>query len=988
MKRVLTFIALALGFVIFVSCQQAPMLSVSGPRSYTFTLDGGSQSFSFTCNRDWSVSTTESWISVSPSSGSASDGETTVTIRCNPNTTYDPRIATLTIKVEELAETITVNQETGIGLIVSPKTFDLTNAEQVIEIEVQKNVQYSITIDDAGKSWITHTDTKGLSTEKAVFSIAANDTYDNREAKITFSQTDGNLSETVVVRQSQTNGLFITTPEYDLSNEEHTLSVEIKANVLFQVSPQVDWIKYVETRALTSSTIVLLIEANKTYDDRIGTVLVKQINGDLSGTITIIQKQTDGLFVTPTNFNLDNLEQTIELEIKNNVSFDVIIPDNSKDWISVQSNTATRALADNKVVLFIAQNTTFDNREASVTIKQTNGALTETVKIKQAQTDAIFITTPEYNLSQESHTLGVEVSANVEYDVHPEVDWIHYVKTRTLNTSIITLSVDANESFFVREGTVTLRQINGCLFGVITVNQASAPDGYIQFDDPIAKYACVEKFDTNGDGEISFSEAAAVTSLKGLFTDWNTVTKFDEIKYFTGVTSTDAVFNGLSKLESITIPDNIATLGTFQNCSALETVVLPAALTTLPTYCFDGCSALKEVNLPTHITSIPEGCFRKCHSLTSINLPTNLSEIGLYAFNGCTSLIGLVFPSNLISIGSYAFQDCSSIKSITLPSNLTNLGKSAFDQCSSLVSLILPDSLLNIPDSCFSNCTSLSSIIWPNTLSSIGNYTFHNCRFENAGFTVELPSTVTSIGYSAFGNIHHLILPSTSPISIAADSFICYYTLLYVPANMVEMYKVRTNWSNYADRIRPISDYPAELSVGGVIGEPVDLGLSVKWASWNIGASTPDGHGDVFAWGETSIKWEYVLTTYKWYNDYTHEYTKYANDDKTSLELVDDTASAIWGSPWRMPTVSEIYELINNCTIVQATVNGVNGLRFYGNKEGYTDKSIFLPTGTYYSSSVHVFRSNAYGLLVNSPSVPWPYFTERHLGQRVRPVCD
>lgn len=270
-----------------------------------------------------------------------------MTLSCEPNTAYDPRSATLTVKVEELSEIITVTQDTNLGLLVSPTSYDITNAAQTIEVEIRANVKYTVEIDAACKDWITPSSTKALSTEKLSFLIAANESYDNREGKITIKQADGTLSETIIIKQGQTNGLFITTPEYDISNEKHTLSVEVKANVSFQVSPQVDWIKYVETKALTSSTIVLSIEANKTYDDRTGTILVKQTNGDLSGTITINQKQTDGLFVTPTDVNIDNAEHTVELEVKNNVSYDVVIPDDAKEWISIKSNTATKAMTDN-----------------------------------------------------------------------------------------------------------------------------------------------------------------------------------------------------------------------------------------------------------------------------------------------------------------------------------------------------------------------------------------------------------------------------------------------------------------------------------------------------------------------------------------------------------------------------------------------------------------------------------------------------------------
>ena len=369
------------------SCQQAPILTMTGPRSFNFTRDGGSQSFSFTCNRNWSVSSTESWITFSHSSGTASEGDITVKITCAENTTYDARSATVTVKVEELTEIISISQDTGLGLLVSPTTFDLTNAAQEIEIEVQKNVEYSISIDPDARDWITHTGTKGLTSEKLTFSIAANETYDDREGVIAFKESGGPLFGMVVVKQSQTNGLFITKPEYDLSNTAHTLSVEVKANVEFEVTSQADWISYVETKALKASTIALSILANDGYDSRTGTVLVKQKNGDLTGTITITQKQTDYLEVTPNSFDLDNKLHEIELRVTQNVAYSVVIPDDAKNWVYIPTKSATKGLIDDTILLVVDTNTTNDNRETSITIKQNDGSLAETVKIKQDASD-------------------------------------------------------------------------------------------------------------------------------------------------------------------------------------------------------------------------------------------------------------------------------------------------------------------------------------------------------------------------------------------------------------------------------------------------------------------------------------------------------------------------------------------------------------------------------------------------------------------------
>ena len=559
------------------------------------------------------------------------------------------------------------------------------------------------------------------------------------------------------------------------------------------------------------------------------------------------------------------------------------------------------------------------------------------------------------------------------------------------------------------------------------------PEDVIQFADPIAKYACVEKFDENNDGEVSYAEAAAATSLSGLFTDWNTVTSFDEIQYFTGVTSTSGVFTGLTQLTHITIPDNITTLGTFQGCTSLETVVLPEALTELPASCFAGCSSLTSVPLPAGITGIPNYCFYGCASLESQELPSTVVSIGQYGFSGCSALAWLELPAGFETIGFRALQNCTALTSIDFPTSLKTIGKeafsgctalasatigtgvsigqSAFNGCSFLVSVVLPDDMTEVPDGCFYNCTALSSITWPQALTSIGNSAFASCRFKEADYSLEIPSTVTTIGENAFGYVHHIVIPSMSPVSIASDSFKTDYTFLYVPANMVEMYKLRTKWSKYANRIYPIGDYPIEFTVGGTVSEAVDLGLSVKWASWNVGASAPEEHGTFFAWGETDVKEVYIWNNYMWCNGTSTTLTKYnANssygtvDDKVILDLDDDAAHVNWGGAWRMPTQPEAQELIDNCKHVWTTENGVNGCRFTSKKEGYTDKSIFIPAagyqdgrplygtgsyGYYWCSSFPTFYPTyAKSLFVRSNNVFVRDDYYRCYGFPIRPVCE
>ena len=187
--------------------------------------------------------------------------------------------------------------------------------------------------------------------------------------------------------------------------------------------------------------------------------------------------------------------------------------------------------------------------------------------------------------------------------------------------------------------------------------------------------------------------------------------------------------------------------------------------------------------------------------------------------------------------------------------------------------------------------------------------------------------------------------------------------------------------------------------------EWVDLGLSVKWATCNVGATKPEEYGSYYAWGETETKTTYDWSTYKWCSGSTETQTKYCTDssygtvdNKTTLELEDDAARANWGGAWRMPTDDEWTELLENCTWTWTTKNGVNG---YEVKSKTNGNSIFLPAagsrndeslgdagyyGRYWLSSLFTgFPDNAWHVRFSSDYVNRDYFY-RGGGLSVRPV--
>lgn len=185
----------------------------------------------------------------------------------------------------------------------------------------------------------------------------------------------------------------------------------------------------------------------------------------------------------------------------------------------------------------------------------------------------------------------------------------------------------------------------------------------------------------------------------------------------------------------------------------------------------------------------------------------------------------------------------------------------------------------------------------------------------------------------------------------------------------------------------------------------VDLGLpsGTLWADRNVGADAPEGWGDHFAWGETEPKGYYQWSSYKWCNGSYNTLTKYCTnssygtvDGKIVLDLEDDAAYVNMGSEWRMPTLSELQELFNNCTWTWTTQNGVNGYKVTGNN----GNSLFLPAagcrdysdlyaayGNYWSSSLDESSPDyAYVLCFGSGNYfDWNNY-DRYYGRSVRAV--
>ena len=366
--------------------------------------------------------------------------------------------------------------------------------------------------------------------------------------------------------------------------------------------------------------------------------------------------------------------------------------------------------------------------------------------------------------------------------------------------------------------TITARTTDGTdlsAYCSITVKQ-NTQSNIISFADANVKALCVQNWDTNGDGELSTSEAAVVTSLGTVFKFNKSITSFNELVYFTGLNSIgNDAFEFCSGLTSITIPESVTSIGSsaFNYCSGLTSITIPSSMTNIGSYAFDNCSGLTSITIPSSVTSIGDAAFSYCESISSITVSSNNT---VYDSRGnCNAIIkksnnelivgckNTVIPSSVTSIGNSAFSGCHGMTSITIPSSVKSIGRNAFTWCSSLTSISIPSSVTSIESTAFDGCAGLSSItvssnntvydsrdncnaiikksnnvliqgckntVFPSSVTGIGEYAFFGCTSITS---ITIPSNVTSIGEEAFTRCDYLAsvtIPSTM-ISIGNYAF-------------------------------------------------------------------------------------------------------------------------------------------------------------------------------------------------------------------------
>ncbi len=384
MKKILYPITLTLMLCLIVaSCKDEkedevivkPSITLNGVNSHTIEQQGGEIEINFSSNKAWTASSDQGWCHVSPTSGH--DGNATLTIKVDENTTTDERNTSVTIKSESESKKISITQKQKDALTVTSQKVEINALGGEAIIQVKANVTYTCEIDEQAKDWISIISSRAMIDSEIKLSIKENEANEKREGKVIIR--NGDLSETVTVYQEGSiPSIVISQNEYVVGSKEDTLTIQLKSNVDYRMVMPVNakWMKIVESRAHSNYTHYILVTANDTYGARSAEIHFINEEDNLDETVKITQMQNDAIVVAMDEYTLEAVNTQLEFDVQTNVEIKV---NATVDWIHY--GMESRALKTVPLTFNINENISLETREGMIQI--TSGELQQDIKVIQ-----------------------------------------------------------------------------------------------------------------------------------------------------------------------------------------------------------------------------------------------------------------------------------------------------------------------------------------------------------------------------------------------------------------------------------------------------------------------------------------------------------------------------------------------------------------------------------------------------------------------------
>ena len=579
-------------------------------------------------------------------------------------------------------------------------------------------------------------ETSNVLTKQPTISCSATSSSDPGEYDITvkgasaqnysFNYIKGKL--TILQRVSATGiSLSQTSLNLTASGQKVTLTATVTPDNATNKS--VTWTSSNTAVATVSNSGVVTAVANGTAVITAMTADGTNLSAQCNVTVNIPVPAT-GITLSQTSLNLTAVGQTATLTA-------TVTPSNATNksitWTS--SNAAVATVSSSSVVTAVANGT------AVITAMTADGT---NLSAQCNVTVNIPVPATGISLSQTSLTLTAsDQKVTLTATVTPSNTTNKSVTWTSSNTAVATVS-NTGVVTAVANGTavITAKTADGTNLTAQCDVVVNLP---ITFADVNVKELCVANWDTNGDGELSKVEAAAVTDLGTVFKNNTVITSFNELQYFTGLTKiTNDEFRGCSGLTSVIIPNSVTYINSnpFIYCSALQSISVASGNAKYDSR--NDCNAIIQTASNTLIT----GC-------KNTVIPNSVTRIGFWAFRGNSGLTNLTIPSSVTFIGSGAFSACSSLTNITIPSSVTRIiggafsstpwlnnqpdgvvyaGKVAYCYKGTMPSntiITISNGTVSISEDAFRGLSGLRAIFVPNSVINIGTGAFDETTWFN-----------------------------------------------------------------------------------------------------------------------------------------------------------------------------------------------------------------------------------------------------------------
>lgn len=222
-----------------------------------------------------------------------------------------------------------------------------------------------------------------------------------------------------------------------------------------------------------NASLSVSADVNDSFEERSGTITIS--SGPLSKTIAVSQVKNRGVIITNKQYEVHTEGGDIKVEVKSNVDFETLIPDDSKGWISALS---TKGLVGNSFDFRISANPTNNNRIGKIVFKDKNSDVSDTVRVIQAQKDAIILTQRNYSISDTAIVINVELKSNVQYMVTIPLavqSWVSQVGTKAMKTENLSFGIAANTSRQSRYAEIIFLKSLTTISDTLKITQAEVP---------------------------------------------------------------------------------------------------------------------------------------------------------------------------------------------------------------------------------------------------------------------------------------------------------------------------------------------------------------------------------------------------------------------------------------------------------------------------------------------------------------------------------